>query len=65
MKYPNKIADFREDLDLSRETIAIFAKVSKRAIGYYEKGEKAPNVITAILIARILNKKVEELFIVE
>jgi len=62
VKYPNKIADSREDMDLSREYLATYAKVSRRAIGYYENGEKVPNVIAAILIARALKTTVEDLF---
>ena len=64
MRVPNRIADFREDMDISREHLANLAKVTQRAIGYYEKGEKAPTVVTAILIARALKTTVEELFIV-
>ena len=52
----------RQQLGLTQEEIAKKADISTRSYQQYESGERIPKITTALLIARVLNSTVEELF---
>lgn len=52
----------RERLEHSQRQLAALVGVGKTTIGEIERGERLPNVVTAIRIARALHTTVEELW---
>lgn len=62
MKFPNRIAQVRQELGLSREALAQNAGVTRQAIGLIEGGKVSPSAIVAMRIAKALLTSVEELF---
>ncbi len=58
----NKLKEARKKAGLMQVEVAKKAKISERAYQYYESGERLPDVLTALIIADILNSTVEELF---
>ena len=52
----------REKTGLTQVEVAKQAKISERAYQNYEAGKRVPNVITAKLIAKVLETPVEKLF---
>lgn len=50
----------RERLELSQRQLAALVGVGKTTIGEIERGERLPNVVTAIRIAKALHTTVEE-----
>ena len=52
----------RERLELSQRQLAALVGVGKTTIGEIERGERLPNVVTAIRIAKALHTTVEELW---
>ncbi len=58
----NKLKEARKKTGLTQVEVAEKAKISERAYQYYESGERLPDVLTALIIADILNSTVEELF---
>ena len=52
----------RERLELSQRQLAALVGVEKTTIGEIERGERLPNVVTAIRIAKALHTTVEELW---
>lgn len=62
----NKIAEYREKLNLTQPQLAEKAKLtSYTLIQRYEKESRVPSVYIAIRIAKALNTTVEELFKLE
>ncbi len=58
----NKLKEKRKEKGLSQVEVAKKAKISERTYQRYESGERLPDVLTALIIADILNSAVEELF---
>lgn len=52
----------RERLELSQRQLAVLVGVGKTTVGEIERGERLPNMVTAIRIARALHTTVEELW---
>lgn len=55
----------RAEKDLSQEELAKLADVTRQTIGSIESGEYCPSALLAFLLAKRLDKKVEELFFLE
>jgi putative transcriptional regulator len=51
--------------ELSQQKLAEMVSVSRNTIISIERGDYAPSVKLALLLARVLEAKVEELFILE
>lgn len=61
----NKIKEIREMQNLTQEEIAREINISLSSMRNIEKNRSIPNVYVAIELAKKLNTKVEELFIIE
>jgi len=61
MKYQNRVAEYRKS-KLTQVQLAGKAKISEVQIQNIEYGKHAPNVYTAIRIAKALETTVEDLF---
>ena len=58
----NKIKDIRVNLELTQESLAEKVGVTRQTIISIEKGVYAPSITLAILICKVFNKKVEDVF---
>jgi putative transcriptional regulator len=61
----NRLKVARAEKDLSQEELAKLAGVTRQTIGSIETGEYCPSALLAFLLAKRLEKKVEELFFLE
>jgi putative transcriptional regulator len=61
----NRLRVARAEKDLSQEELAKLAGVTRQTIGSIESGEYCPSTLLAFLLAKRLDKKVEELFFLE
>ena len=61
----NRLKVARAEKDLSQEALAKLAGVTRQTIGSIESGEYCPSALLAFLIAKRLDKRVEELFFLE
>ena len=61
----NRIKPYRAFKDLTQAQLAEKTGVSRQTINAIEKGKYNPSVVLAIRISRILDKKVEEVFVLE
>jgi putative transcriptional regulator len=61
----NRLRVARAEKDLSQEELAKLAGVTRQTIGSIESGEYCPSAQLAFLLARRLDKKVEDLFFLE
>ncbi len=61
----NRLRVVRAEKDLSQEHLAAMAGVTRQTISYIENGQYAPSAKLALILARVLEKKVEELFQLE
>lgn len=61
----NKIKEYRIEKNITQEEIARETGYSLSQIRNIEKNRSIPNVELAIIISRMLGKKVEEIFIKE
>jgi putative transcriptional regulator len=61
----NRIKVARAEKDLSQEALAKLAGVTRQTIGSIESGEYCPSALLAFLIAKRLEKHVEEIFFLE
>ncbi len=61
----NRIKVARAEKDLSQEALAKLAGVTRQTIGSIESGEYCPSALLAFLLAKKLDKRVEELFFLE
>ena len=55
----------RTSAGLSRQELADAVDVHYQTIGYIERGEYSPSLVLALRIAKVLNKKVEQIFTLE
>ncbi len=58
----NRIAEVREQRELSRQEFADAVGVHYQTVGYLERGEYSPSLALALRISRVLAHPVEELF---
>jgi putative transcriptional regulator len=61
----NRLKVARAEKDLSQEELAKLVGVTRQTIGSIESGEYCPSALLAFLLAKRLDKKVEELFFLE
>jgi putative transcriptional regulator len=61
----NRLKVARAEKDLSQDELAKLADVTRQTIGSIESGEYCPSALLAFLLAKRLDKKVEELFFLE
>jgi putative transcriptional regulator len=61
----NRLKVARAEKDLSQEELAKLVGVTRQTIGSIESGEYCPSALLAFLLAKRLEKKVEELFFLE
>ena len=61
----NCIEAARQAKGLSRQQLADAVGVHYQTIGYLERGEYSPSLVLALRIAKVLNKKVEQIFTLE
>ncbi|MDX8046742.1 helix-turn-helix transcriptional regulator [Gracilibacillus sp. S3-1-1] len=61
----NRMKEFRNEQRISQESIASKLNVSRQTIISIEKGKYNPSLPLAIQIARLFNRTVEEVFILE
>ena len=52
----------RKNMNLTQAQVAKKLNISERAYQNYETGRRIPKLYTALLIAKVLNSTVEELF---
>ncbi len=58
----NRIEDLRTKAGLSRQELADGVGVHYQTIGYIERGEYSPSLVLALRIAKVLDKRVEQIF---
>lgn len=56
-----KIATYREKRGLSRQELADLMKVSRQTVFRWEQGERIPDILTFLKLARVLGVRMEEL----
>ena len=61
----NRLEEQRTSAGLSRQELADAVDVHYQTIGYIERGEYSPSLVLALRIAKVLNKKVEQIFTLE
>jgi putative transcriptional regulator len=61
----NRLKVARAEKDLSQEELAKLAGVTRQTIGSIESGEYCPSALLAFLLAKRLDKHVEDLFFLE
>ena len=61
----NRLEEQRTSAGLSRQELADAVDVHYQTIGYIERGEYSPSLVLALRIAKVLNKKVEQIVTLE
>lgn len=61
----NRLKVARAEKELSQEELAKLAGVTRQTISSIETGEYCPSAMLAFLLAKRLDKKVEDLFFLE
>ncbi len=61
----NRLKVARAEKDLSQERLASLAGVTRQTISSIETGQYNPSALLALVLARCLEKRVEELFALE
>lgn len=61
----NRLKVARAERDLSQEQLAALAGVTRQTIGAVETGQYCPSAKLALILAKKLGKKFEELFYLE
>jgi putative transcriptional regulator len=61
----NRLKVARAELNLSQEQLAALAGVTRQTISSIEKGQYNPSALLALVLARRLGKRVEDLFSLE
>ncbi len=61
----NNLKVERAILNITQEKLANLVNVSRQTINALEKGKFVPSTVLALKIAKICNKKVEDIFILE
>jgi putative transcriptional regulator len=61
----NRLKVARAEKDLSQEQLALLAGVTRQTIGSIESGQYNPSALLVLVLARRLDKRVEDLFFLE
>ncbi len=61
----NRLKVARAERSLSQEQVALLAGVTRQTISSIETGQYNPSALLALLLARRLEKRVEDLFFLE
>ena len=61
----NRLRVARAEKTLSQEQLALLAGVTRQTISSIETGQYNPSALLALVLARRLDKRVEDLFILE
>jgi len=61
----NRLKVARAEKNLSQEQLALLAGVTRQTISSIETGQYNPSALLALLLARRLDKRVEDLFVLE
>jgi putative transcriptional regulator len=61
----NRLKVARAERDLSQEQLALLAGVTRQTVSSIETGQYNPSALLALLLARRLEKRVDELFFLE
>lgn len=61
----NRLKVARAERDLSQEELAALAGVTRQTISSVETGQYCPSARLALILARVLGKRFEELFYLE
>ncbi|ASB86872.1 helix-turn-helix transcriptional regulator [Bacillus sonorensis] len=61
----NRLVEFRKKYNYSQETLAVKLNVSRQTIISIEKGKYNPSLRLAMLMAKLFETTVEELFILD
>lgn len=61
-KLLNNLEQFRRSAELTQQELSIKAEVSRKSINAIENGIYVPSTVLALKIAKTLNCKVEDLF---
>lgn len=61
----NRLKVARAEMNLSQEQLASLAGVTRQTISSIEKGQYNPSTLLALVLARRLGKRVEDLFSLE
>jgi putative transcriptional regulator len=61
----NRLKVARAERNLSQEQLAVLAGVTRQTISSIETGQYNPSALLALLLARRLDKRVEDLFYLE
>jgi putative transcriptional regulator len=65
IKFKNSLRIARAELDISQDQLANMAGVSRQTIGSIESGQYCPSAKLALILAKCLQKKFEDLFYFE
>lgn len=61
--FPNRIAELRERVKMSRLELAELVGVNSQTIGYLERGEYNPSLALAFRLSDVFSLPVEKIFI--
>lgn len=61
----NIICNLRKDMNLTQECLAKTLGVSRQTIISIEKGKYNPSIILAYRISKVLDKRIEDIFLFE
>ncbi len=65
LRLANRLKVARAEHDLSQEELAKRAGVTRQTISSIEKGQYTPSALLAFVLARQLDKRIDELFFLE
>jgi putative transcriptional regulator len=65
LRLANRLKVARAEHDLSQEELAKRAGVTRQTISSIEKGQYTPSALLAFVLARQLEKRIDELFYLE
>ena len=65
VRFGNRLKVARAEKNLSQEQLAILAGVTRQTISSIETGQYCPTTRLALILARRLGKRVEDLFYLE
>ena len=58
----NRVEDLRQARGMTRQELAEELGVHYQTIGYLERGEYSPSLLLALRIAKVFDRRVEEIF---
>ena len=62
LQLDNHLEALRMKAGITRQQLADAVEVHYQTIGYLERNEYSPSLVLALRIAKVLNKKVEQVF---